>query len=197
MPDSIDIIDRFLSHPDVHEEHEAVVRAEPPVVFRTACSLELESLVLVRALFRLRELVMRSTPPDRVLPKGFVEQMVALGWGKLLEKPGHALVMGAVTRPWEADVTFEAVPPERFALFSEPDLVKIAWTLEVEPATGGRTRLRTRTRACATDEAARRKFLRYWRWARFGIVPLRWIILAAVRRAAERQMMRDPPTHVP
>jgi hypothetical protein len=41
------------------------------------------------------------------------------------------------------------------------------------------------TRAAATDETARTSFLRYWRWARFGIVSIRRLLLPAIRRAAE------------
>jgi hypothetical protein len=183
----MNIIDRFVPSADVQEKHEVIVRAEPSVVFETACSLDLESSALVRAIFRLREFVMRSAPADRTLPKGLVEQTAALGWGKLCEEPGRALVMGAVTRPWESDVAFRAVQPDRFALFSDPNLVKIVWTLEVEPVSDGVTRLRTQTRAVATDETARKKFHRYWRWARFGIVPIRWLMLAAVRHKAEHR----------
>ena len=49
------------------------------------------------------------------------------------------------------------------------------------------TRFAQETRAVATDEQARRMFRRYWRWARFGIVAIRRLILPAVRRAAERR----------
>ena len=50
-----------------------------------------------------------------------------------------------------------------------------------------RTRLATETRAVATDPAARERFLRYWRWARFGILPIRWLLLPAIRRQAEAE----------
>jgi hypothetical protein len=39
----------------------------------------------------------------------------------------------------------------------------------------------------ATDAQALRKFRRYWRWARFGIIAIRVLMLPAVRRAAERR----------
>jgi hypothetical protein len=65
--------------------------------------------------------------------------------------------------------------------------VKIAWTLEAEPVGPATTRFAQETRVVATDEQARMKFLRYWRWARFGIVAIRLLMLPAVRRAAERR----------
>ena len=46
--------------------------------------------------------------------------------------------------------------------------------------------LATETRAVATDAEARARFRRYWRWARFGIVAIRWFMLPAIRREAER-----------
>lgn len=70
-------------------------------------------------------------------------------------------LMGAVAQPWKADVEFKALPPDRFAAFSEPDLVKIVWTLEAEPLAPCLTRLRTQTRAGATSDGAGRKFRLY------------------------------------
>jgi hypothetical protein len=47
----------------------------------------------------------------------------------------------------------------------------------------------------ATDEPARTRFRRYWRWARFGIVAIRLLLLPAVRDAAVRtwRERRDRP----
>jgi hypothetical protein len=95
--------------------------------------------------------------------------------------------MGAVTRPWEANVRFTAVEPERFADFAAPGLVKIVWTLEAEPLGAALTRLRTETRVQPTDPEARRRFRRYWRWFGRGIVLIRWLLLPAIRREAERR----------
>jgi hypothetical protein len=84
-------------------------------------------------------------------------------------------------------VVFTPIPPERFASYSEPDMVKIVWTIEAEPLGPGRTRLATETRVEPTDLAARRKFRHYWRKAGMGIVLIRWLGLPAIRRKAERR----------
>jgi hypothetical protein len=110
----------------------------------------------------------------------------------LAHQPGRELVMGAVTRPWEANVVFRALPADEFAAFSEPDMVKIVWTLEVEPLGPDLTRFRTETRVLATDAGARRKFDRYWRLAGPGIVLIRILTLPILRRAAEQRYARDP-----
>jgi len=65
--------------------------------------------------------------------------------------------------------------------------VKIAWTLETDEIGSERARLATVTRAVATVTDARARFRRYWRWARSGILPLRWLLLPAIGRAAERR----------
>ena len=78
-------------------------------------------------------------------------------------------------------------PADRFATFAGPDLVKIVWTLEAEPVEPALTRFRTETRVQATDESARRSFRRYWRRFGMGIVLIRWLLLPAVRREAERR----------
>jgi hypothetical protein len=84
-------------------------------------------------------------------------------------------------------VKFVAIPAEDFAGYAEPGMVKIAWSLEAIETAPNVTRFAQETRAVATDAATRAKFLRYWRWARFGIVAIRLLMLPAVRREAERR----------
>lgn len=98
-----------------------------------------------------------------------------------------AVVMGVVRTfdMYTIDVVFRPIPAEEFAAFQEPGLVKIAWTLEVEPLGPSRCRLTSETRVVATDAEARARFSHYWRWARFGIVLIRRLMLPAIRRQAE------------
>lgn len=182
-----ELIDRFLPRADVAERHETQVRAPADLVFEVARRMDLLSLPPVRAIFRLREKLLGSTPPPADRTRDFVSETLAMGWGRLGERPGRELVMGAVTRPWEADVTFRAIEPDRFAEFAEPDLVKTAWTLEAEPTGAARTRLRTQTRALATDDEARRKLRCSWRLVAAGVVLVRWLALGAIRRESERR----------
>jgi hypothetical protein len=180
-------IDRFIARGDISERHETLVNAPAELVFDVAEHLDLMSLPIVAAIFRLREVFMRAAPAPADRPRGIVAETTSIGWGLLARTPGREIVMGAVAQPWIGNVVFRAVPPERFAGFSEPDLVKIVWTLEAEPLGPARARFRTRTRALATDESARRKFLAYWRKVGVGIVLIRVLALPAVRREAERR----------
>jgi hypothetical protein len=182
------LIDRFMPEADVRERHETAVRAPAAVVLDVARRLDLWSVPVVRAIFWLREKLMGARGGGRPEgPAGLVPQTLAIGWGVLADEPGRLFIAGAACRPWEADVRFVPVPPEEFVAYREPDRVKIVWTLEAEPLGPARTRFATETRARATDDRARAKFRRYWRWARFGIVAIRLLLVPAVRREAERR----------
>ena len=106
----------------------------------------------------------------------------------------RAVVVGSVTRPWEPDVTFRAVPPHEFAGFSEPGYVKIAWTIRADEISAGESVFRTETRAIATDAHARKKFRRYWSLFSPGITLIRWAVLTPVKREAERRAREQRST---
>jgi hypothetical protein len=185
-------IDRFIPGPDVSECHEIRVRAPADVVFDTAERFDLHSIPLVHAVFRLREIVFRVRSAPRA-PQSLVDETLGLGWGTLLYRPGRERVMGAVTRPWEGNVRFRAVPPAEFAGFAEPGLVKIAWTFEVDPCGVGLTRFRTQTRVLATDPRSRWRFRLYWTFAGRFIVLIRILANRAIRREAEGRARRAVP----
>ena len=182
-----DPLDRFIPEPDIHERFETTVRAPAAVVLDAAVGFDMQSLASVRTIIRLRERFMRSAPHAPRLPQGLLEETQKLGWGLLAEERDRLVVCGARCQPWLADVKFVAIPPEDFVRYAEPGVVKIAWSLEAVETAPNVTRFAQETRAVATDAVARAKFLRYWRWARFGIVAIRLLMLPAVRREAERR----------
>jgi len=77
------------------------------------------------------------------------------------------------------------IPPDQFYKYSEPDQVKIVWTLEVEEIDAKHSRFSTETRAVATDESSRIKFCRYWWIASVGILAIRWLLLPAIKKEAQ------------
>jgi hypothetical protein len=179
-------LDQFIPRPDIAERFAIRVHAPAPLVLEVASTLDLQALPLVRHIFWLREKIMRATPRPRA-SQSLLQELVGLGWGLLIEHPGRLIVGGAACQPWQADVVFEPLATEGFLSYAEPDQVKIAWTLETEPLGPELTRFTTETRAVATDVAARGKFRRYWRWARFGIIAIRLLLLPTIRREAERR----------
>lgn len=180
-------IEQFMPSPDIRERFQTTIRAPRELVMEVASGFDLQSIRLVRAIFWFRERIMRVRPASPRRPKGLLEEMRGLGWGVLLERPGEVIVCGAACQPWLAEVRFTAIPADRFAAYAEPDQVKIAWTLEAEALGPALTRFAHETRAVGTDAEAMRRFRRYWRWARFGIVAIRLLLLPAVRAEAERR----------
>ena len=181
----------FIPAFDARERFAVTVRAPAQLVDQVARAFDMQSIPLVRAIFRMREWMMGVTPDPRPV-QGFIAEMRGLGWGALVDRPGEVFVAGATCQPWLGEVRFTAVPLERFRPFDEPGLVKIAWSLESRATSPSTTELVTETRVKATDEQARRRFLGYWRWARFGIIPIRWLMLPAIRREAEAAYRPSP-----
>jgi len=184
-------LERFIPDPEVTERFETTVRAPAHLVMEVAAHFDMQSLTFVKVIFWLREKLMRASPSGPRKPQGILEETKSLGWGLLAEQPGRLVVCGARCQPWLPNVKFSALAPGDFTAYAEPDQVKIAWTLETEEIGPATTRFAQETRAVATDEHARLKFRRYWRWARFGIIAIRLLMMPAVRREAERRWAAD------
>ena len=181
------LLDRFLPVYEIVERHDIRVAAPAAVTLDVARDTDLQASPVVWAIIRAREVSLGATPDDRRGPHGLLAETQSLGWGLLAEVPGREVVMGAVTRPWEANVTFRALPPEQFAAFNEPGYVKIAWTIRADQLTASQSVFRTETRAIATDAYARIRFRRYWSFLSPGIIVIRWALLGPVRTEAERR----------
>lgn len=182
------LLDRYIAEFDVIERFERRINAPPAVVMRVAYDFDLQSIWLIKLIIWLRRKFLRAGDAVPRKPLGLVAETRELGWGTLIEEPGKLLVCGAVCQPWFGDVKFVAIPEKEFAAYDVPDQVKIAWSLEAYAIEPGMTLFVHEVRARATDEEAERKFMRYWRWARFGIVAIRLLLLPAIRRRAEREL---------
>jgi hypothetical protein len=192
MPDNAPaLLDRFVPQFDVRGRHEIIIHAPASLVMDVARNFEIESLWIVRTLFRLRARLLGASeaaaPRSGLVNSGLVGQMLSIGWQSLADEPGRYFIAGAACQPWQPDPAFSPIVSGDFASFSAPDRVKIAWTLEAAEIGPALTRFSTETRAVATDEPARAKFHRYWRKFGAGIILIRLVLLPAVRRRAERR----------
>jgi hypothetical protein len=185
------LLDRFIPSYDVVERHHIRVAAPPAVVLKAAKEQSLFRSGPVKAIFRARQLVLGATGAEGPQAETLLEEVQALGWRILVDEPGHEIVLGAVTKPWEANVTFRGLSPEDFRAFEEPGYVKIAWTLRADPIESGGAIFRTETRATATDRASRARFRSYWSFASPGIALIRWLSLLPLKREAERRNAED------
>ena len=185
------LLDLFMPACDIVERHHVQVDAPAALTLTAAGEADLFGAPVVRAIIRARELLLGARPDARRRPRGLLAEAESLGWVVLAEAPGREIVLGAVTQPWEADVTFRSVSPELFAAFNEPGYVKIAWTLRADPVGADKSIFRTETRAVATDPVARARFRRYWSFLSPGIVLIRRMSLGLVKAEAERRAHAD------
>jgi hypothetical protein len=179
---------RFMPRFEVAERHRTTVDAPHGLVFATAQEMSLEDSPVIRAIFRGREVLMRSDVTADTLPRALIAQMQSLGWGILAHDPGREIVLGAVTKPWEPDVGFRALPPERYAAFDSAGWAKIVVVFAADSLAPGRSRFRTETRVLTTDPQSRARFRRYWSVFSPGIILIRYESLRIVRREAERRV---------
>jgi hypothetical protein len=185
--DSDALLDRFMPEYEIVERHHVRVRAPAAVTFDAASEMDLNRSPVVRGIFRAREILLGATPDRQPRPRGLLAAARSFGWGVLAEVPGREVVVGAVTKPWEADVRFRALAPDEFAAFDEPGYVKIAWTIRADAVGDAESVFRTETRAIATDAVARSRFRRYWSLLSPGIIVIRWAMLGPVKQEAERR----------
>jgi hypothetical protein len=181
------LLDVFMPVYEVSEQHDIAIAAPADVAFSAAKEMDLFGPRPVRMIFKLRELILRGESRAVAGPRDLVSVAHSWGWGTLAEVPGHELVFGAVTRPWEANVVFRPLAPAEFVAFNEPGFVKIVWTLRVDSIDAGHCRFRTETRAVTTDPVARGKFRRYWAWVSPGVWLIRTLSLEPLKSSAERR----------
>jgi hypothetical protein len=187
-PDVVSPLDPFMPKYDVAERHEIAVAAPAGITMAAARDMDIYRSPLVRAIFAVRTLParLRGAPPR--VPASLLTETLALGWRVLADQPGRMIVVGAVTQPWHADVTFHGLSPTAFVAFDEPGWAKIAWTLEAIPLGASASRFRTETRVSTTDARSRRLFRRYWAVFSPGILLIRRASLRLVKSEAERRL---------
>jgi hypothetical protein len=102
----------------------------------------------------------------------------------LADEP-DGVVVGGVLSPWRVRGGHRAIASgDELRAFAEPGWVRVATAFTVAPEGDG-CRVRTETRIAATDDAARRRFGRYWRLIGPFSSITRREMLAAIRRRAE------------
>jgi hypothetical protein len=173
---------------DVVERHSTLVRAPAERVWALAREMDFGRSPLVRTLFLLRSLPgliaggRRERAPLGVTMSGLLRS----GFVLLDERAGEEMVLGLVGRFWTAGGCVQRVTPEEFRAWDTPGFARAVWNFSLAPAGDGRTRLCTETRVLCTDDASRRRFLRYWRFIGPFSALTRLDMLRTIRKAAER-----------
>jgi hypothetical protein len=183
------LLDGVMPAYEFSERHETLVEAPPERVFAALKAATPAELPLTRVLLAIRglpSLMVRRRRPIS-LHRTLLDSFAGAGFLVLGEEPERELVLGAVGRFWRpvGNLPVPIRDPAAFAAFEEPDHAKAAVSFELALADHA-TRLITETRIQTTDDAARKKFARYWRLIRPGSGLIRRDMLRAVRRRATR-----------
>jgi hypothetical protein len=126
------LLDEFIPAYEVVERHHVRVAAPAAIALAAACDMDLAESAIVRGIFRGRELILGAQPDKVRSPRTLLAWAKELGWAVLAETPDREIVLGVVTRPWDAKPVFRPLPPGEVAGFHEPGYAKIAWTLRAD-----------------------------------------------------------------
>jgi hypothetical protein len=191
------VLDRLVPTFQAAERHSATIAASADQVWAALTQVTVGELRMFRLLMGLRVL------PGRLLgrPRArFDAEESLLGWAVrfgftiLGEEVRRELVVGAIGQPWRlvGGRGMAVAGGDDFAAFDQAGYAKMAANFQLVPDAGGRVvQLTTETRVACTDAASARRFARYW-WLigpASGAIRRSW--LAAIKRRAERHLVRD------
>ncbi len=181
------MLDQFMPSYDVAIREDVYVAAPAEITQRVASEIDIQRLAVARLLFNARSALLGGDQEETGRTRPLLAWMTSLGWIVLAEIPDRAVVIGTITRPWEANATSHIVPPVEFAAFHEPDYVKITTAWGATPLRADACRFTLRTRVTTTDAIARRRFRRYWSLFSPGSLLIRYAGRYLIKGQAERQ----------
>jgi hypothetical protein len=174
------LLDTLMAEFDATRVEHRVISGARSDVYDAAVHADLVDAMrrsrVVRTLFTLRRAAERvaatvggSQVPSAPEPMLRLAEMPEHGdWVKLGADPPIEFVFGAIGRFWGGETKWEQIESSSFVSFHEPGYAKIAANLSLRPYGEERTLLSYEARTQATDDAARRAFLRYWALASPG-----------------------------
>ncbi len=179
-------INAYLPQYDAIETHRIVVNAPRRQVYAAARELDMSRSLLIRTLFLLRTLpaFFASDRKSPALGLNFAG-LLRSGFVLLEETPEEEIVLGLVGKFWTASGGIQKIEAKEFRDFTASGFAKAAWNFSLHAQGSGVITLITETRVLCTDEASRKRFLRYWRFVRPFSGLTRIAALRAIKRTAE------------
>ena len=175
-------LDRLVPRPRLVEISRIDLDGSPEAVWTRVRHGRLADSRLIRALFAIRGFFDRREPAGLRIDD-LVSSPARPGFQVLVDLPPHEIAVGAIGKVWRPVIPFVHVATAHaFEAFCQPDFVKVAWAVRVTPRPRG-AHLEFEVRVDATDEAAWRKFRRYFRVIGVGS---RYIRRAALRSFARQ-----------
>lgn len=180
------LLDRVIPAPRLLEVDHVDLAVPPHHVWTLLRHDDLARSPLVQAFFELRAIPERFSgkhQPTSLRIDDLRSSPDKPGFSLLLEDDGHEFVVGAIGKVWHPVIEFQHVADgAAFLEFSEPDQVKVAWALRVSPLGDHDCRVEVEVRVDATDDAAWRKFQRYWRLIGPGSHLIRRVLLRGLAK---------------
>jgi hypothetical protein len=187
------LLDSLMPEFDASRIQHRVIDGRPAEVYEAAIHADFLDAVrrsrIVRGLFALRAAVERAaavarraqvvSPPEPAALR--LAEMPEHGdWVRLGEDPPNEVVFGVIGRFWAGETAWAQIDAAAFASFDSPGYAKIAANLSLHSYGDQRTLLSYEARTHATDEAARRAFLRYWTVVSPGVGVVMRSLLAVI-----------------
>jgi hypothetical protein len=161
------LLEQLLPTPRLLEVDHVDLAAPPERVWPLVRHADLARSPLVRAFFALRAVPERLSgraEPHTLRLDDLCSSPEKPGFQVLLEDAPHEVAVGAIGQVWQPVIPFVHAPDaEAFLAFSEPEQVKVAWSIRVLAYGAQDSRVEIEVRVDATDNAAWRKFERYFR----------------------------------
>ena len=195
-------LDRLIPNPRLVEIARVDLAAPAPVVWQRIRHAELAQSPATAALFRLRTLVDRASgtapAPAGVTLDGMRSSVDSPGFQVLVDDPPCEVAAGAIGQVWRLRIPFVHVDgAAAFRDFAAPHNVKVAWAVRVSPLGPASSHVEVEVRVTATDDAAWRKFRRYFRLIGPGSRFIRRSLLGALAREFGRPAARDDDRLLP
>jgi hypothetical protein len=169
------LLDSLMPEFDATRIEHRVIDGPPADVYEVAIHVDFLDAMrrsrIVRGLFGLRAAGERAAAAARRAQAVRRPELGALrlaempergDWVRLGEDPPNEFAFGVIGRFWGGETAWKRIDPSAFTSFDTPGYAKIAANLSLRPYGEGRTLLSYEARTRATDETARRAFLRYW-----------------------------------
>lgn len=180
------LLDRLIATPRLLEIDRVDLAAPPERVWELARHGDLARSPLVRAFFGLRAIPERlagTHQPSKLRLDELCSSPDKPGFAVLLEVPRQEVAVGAIGKVWQPVIAFEHVPDaSAFLDFCRPDQVKVAWSIRTMPLGDHGCRVEIEVRVDATDDAAWRKFERYFRLIGPGSHLIRRVLLRGLAK---------------
>ena len=193
------LLDSLMPEFDATRIEHRVVDGRPPAVYDSAIHADFLDVWrhnwVIRGVFGLRAAAERTAAAAR--RSRYVQPPVPAAlrlselpehgdWVRLGEDAPNEFAFGVIGRFWGGETAWKEIDASAFASFDSPGYAKIACNLSLRPYGERRTLLSYEARTLATDESARRAFLRYWRLVSPGVGIVMRSTLALIAREVHR-----------